>query len=448
MAAINILSRRSLQVLLTACLVAGLLPGCRGSRCGGHNRQYESSGYSVDPYYPSGPQHEIPYYPEGSQPRSYEPVPMLGVPDAGHTSPQLQPAPSGAPMGPEIRGPRKFPGDEAGTLDQNSAYRSREPRTLRDRISGWFKTQNVSHPAGGRHAVGPYYSAERKIEPRRPLPGPNDRVAERTPPQPIYAPASREVRVAPAESQLRSPVMPELTDNRPNKPVAVPIQRASAGSIPEESATQPAPRSAARPPLKPVDAKDPLLALPPWPEGPAGKARAHDYFERIPETTPNQFQPMRVIEPPTLQSPPTLPDAEAATAQSARLAIPRIALCREVRSFDDVDEFDRRQLRCGQPVLLYSSLTGFESMPTSSGYRTLTLSSLEIRNDAGQVVSTHDMGTATDLTTTPRRDYFLTHQLRLPAELGAGNYVLELTVNDLIGKQTAKAQLAISVAVR
>lgn len=449
MPATRILLKRRWRILLTGCLIIGTVPGCRGSRYRCHEQPYEPAGYGVEHYQPS-PDYGVPYQSQPPQSRTYEPVPMLGAPDGGQLVPQPepQPAPAAVPMGPEIKSPRRFPGDDdQESLDLNSAQRPYESRSIREKISGWFNPQNVSHPAPQRKT--PARSAEQQLRAPRTAPTPNDRVAERSNHAPAFAPASRRLEVTPTESRTLRPVSRESSwGDSASVPHALPVQRTSIAENPADRGTTGNRFNAPITSHRPVDTQDPLRTLPPWPEGPAGKARAHDYFERIPDSSATQPQPMRVIEPPTLQAPPTNIDADTNVRQTSALSIPRISVCREVRSFDNVDELDRRQLRGGQPVLLYASLKGFQSMPTPSGFRTLTLSTLEIRNAARETVSTHPLGTATDLADAPRGNYYLTHQLRLPADLPAGDYLLELTVTDLIGKQTAKSQLAAHVSGR
>ena len=61
------------------------------------------------------------------------------------------------------------------------------------------------------------------------------------------------------------------------------------------------------------------------------------------------------------------------------LAVSRMVLCSQVRGYDDVVEFPSQRLRRGQPILVYASLDNFLSIATAKGYRTLTLSTLEIQ---------------------------------------------------------------------
>lgn len=155
-------------------------------------------------------------------------------------------------------------------------------------------------------------------------------------------------------------------------------------------------------------------------------------------------EPIRLPTPPVLERLPSN-GLDARQQNPRNLAIPRIALCQEVRSFEDYTELDAQSLVAGQPVLLYATLANYQSDQTPQGYRTLTTSALEVRSPSGDLVARQPLGTATDMARSPRRDFFLTHQVRVPASLVAGDYVFQLTVYDLIGKQVGQSQIAVRV---
>ncbi len=157
---------------------------------------------------------------------------------------------------------------------------------------------------------------------------------------------------------------------------------------------------------------------------------------------PDPTQPMAA---PALQATPTAGIAESASAGSAGLKITNLAICNEVRSFEDYSELDRRSLVIGQPILIYAAIANQKSLAYPEGYRTLTLSTLEIRTPTGELISRQPLGTAADLTRSPRSDYFLTHHLRIPEKLPPGDYVFQLGVHDLNSRQTSQAQLAVRV---
>jgi hypothetical protein len=156
-------------------------------------------------------------------------------------------------------------------------------------------------------------------------------------------------------------------------------------------------------------------------------------------------QPMRIIDPPALATPPIDGQFDGRMQAREMLVIPRIQICRQVRGFDDVVPLDARRLRRGQPILIYATLENVRSVPTSQGYRTLTLSTLEVRTSEGDLLQRQPLGTAVDLADVPRVQFFLTHLVTIPDELPPGDYTFSLCVDDLLGNGSAHARISVHV---
>lgn len=139
------------------------------------------------------------------------------------------------------------------------------------------------------------------------------------------------------------------------------------------------------------------------------------------------------------------PSPEVGKTQAPRLAIPHLALCNAVRKYEDISTLNPQNLRAGQDVVLYASLANYQSMPTVQGYRTLTLSSLEVRTKSGRLITRQPLGTATDMSRVPRRDYYVAHPIRIPDGLPAGEYVFSLSIYDLTSRQTSQSKIAVQV---
>jgi hypothetical protein len=169
--------------------------------------------------------------------------------------------------------------------------------------------------------------------------------------------------------------------------------------------------------------------------------------KRLPESDRESTasQPVRITDPPVLETPPIDGEADGRTAEGAALFIPRIQICRQVRGFDDVVPLDPRRLHQGQPILIYATLENARSVPTSQGHRTLTLSTLEVRTSSGELLDRQPLGTAVDLAEVPRAHYFLTHQVTIPRDLPPGEYTFGLCVDDLLGRGSAQARLSVCV---
>ena len=156
-------------------------------------------------------------------------------------------------------------------------------------------------------------------------------------------------------------------------------------------------------------------------------------------------EPVRMVDPPLLNIPPSDGDPDSGIEAAAGLAVSRMVLCRQVRGYDDVVEIQAQQLRRGQPILVYAALDNFLSIATATGYRTLTLSTLEIQDADGDVVLRMPLGTATDLSDVPRQDFFLTHQVTIPVNLPAGDYIFDLRIDDLQSRESSRSQMAVTV---
>ncbi len=154
---------------------------------------------------------------------------------------------------------------------------------------------------------------------------------------------------------------------------------------------------------------------------------------------------MRLVDPPLLRTTPTRGGFGSRIDAAKRLVIPRILVCRQVRGFEDVVEVDAGKLRQGLPILIYVTLENFRSMSTAKGYRTLTMSTLEVFSADGNLVQRQALGAAEDLVDVPRRDFFLTHQITIPQDLPSGDYVFDLCVDDLLGHDRARARIAVHV---
>jgi len=156
-------------------------------------------------------------------------------------------------------------------------------------------------------------------------------------------------------------------------------------------------------------------------------------------------EPVRMTDPPRLNVPPSGGDSDNQAEVAAGLAVSRMVLCRQVRGFDDVVEIHPQQLRRGQPILVYAALDNFLSVATAKGYRTLTLSTLEIQVPDGDVVLRMPLGTAVDVSEAPRQDFFLTHRVTIPENLPAGDYIFALRIDDLQAHETSRSQLDVTV---
>ncbi len=139
-----------------------------------------------------------------------------------------------------------------------------------------------------------------------------------------------------------------------------------------------------------------------------------------------------------------LDSAIRALQPRARLALSHLALCRRIQGFGDFEPFEKNEFSPGQAVLLYAEIKNFTSLPHGDGrQKTLLKSLITIRADSddGDIVQQIPVGPTTDLCRTTRRDYYHNYEFQIPRSLPLGNYLLRLTVTDMLGNKVASESL-------
>lgn len=126
-------------------------------------------------------------------------------------------------------------------------------------------------------------------------------------------------------------------------------------------------------------------------------------------------------------------DASSRVAELGTLQLHSLAFCTEVKAFGDIVRFARDEFHPGDPVLLYAELENFTCQRSESGaqFRTSFRAYYEILS-GGQPLQRHDLPTSAETCPRPRRDFFVSYQIKLPAELKPGEYTLHLTMEDTL----------------
>ncbi|MDA7950153.1 MAG: hypothetical protein MPJ24_01595, partial [Pirellulaceae bacterium] len=83
----------------------------------------------------------------------------------------------------------------------------------------------------------------------------------------------------------------------------------------------------------------------------------------------------------------------------------------------------------GQETILYAEVDNFSVTKEEESYKTSLKISYEIR-DRSETKFQTEFPPIVEKTTTPRRDYFISHRMRIPKDLGIGHYNLYLTIED------------------
>jgi hypothetical protein len=138
--------------------------------------------------------------------------------------------------------------------------------------------------------------------------------------------------------------------------------------------------------------------------------------------------------------------AVLALEERAPLAITQTRLCRNVLGFGAFEPLDRAAVKTGSPVILYAEITGMRYETKGDRYISRLFSRVElISTEDNNKVWEQSLGEAEDQCRNRRRDYCVSYRIYLPPSVAPGEYRLRLNQTDLIARQTASAELRVTV---
>ncbi|MCK4659973.1 MAG: hypothetical protein KAV82_10675 [Phycisphaerae bacterium] len=132
----------------------------------------------------------------------------------------------------------------------------------------------------------------------------------------------------------------------------------------------------------------------------------------------------------------------------AELSIPIVALCTRVQRFGIYDEMPPDQFVAHRrnSAALYTEIKNFVSRKLPDGqYETLLAGRLELLTDDGRLVWHHEEDSIKDISKQQREDFFVGWRVVFPPDLGPGDYVLKVILQDLLGGKANEAHVKISV---
>lgn len=136
--------------------------------------------------------------------------------------------------------------------------------------------------------------------------------------------------------------------------------------------------------------------------------------------------------------------------QKASLSLENVCFCSHIDGFGAFQAVPATRPfqagidgRPGELVQVYAEVRNFTSKCRGDAYETILESKLEIRDAERNKVVMLDLGRKEDRSQTPRHDFFLNFQLRVPPKLPPGLYTLWVTVKDVTdGPQAGKPRQA------
>jgi len=141
-----------------------------------------------------------------------------------------------------------------------------------------------------------------------------------------------------------------------------------------------------------------------------------------------------------------LRDASDSLANLSQLHVDGLSFCSQVESFGRYTEISPYEFEPDQEVLLYVELDHFAAKRAESGdYKTEFEASYIIIDSDGQRVADYTFPTESEVCRNRRRDYFIPFRMWFPKNIFPGEYILQLTVEDKVGKKFGQAQVDFTV---
>jgi len=163
---------------------------------------------------------------------------------------------------------------------------------------------------------------------------------------------------------------------------------------------------------------------------------------------PGMLEPSQSTQsPPSRLDPADLNLAPPSISLTDRVpfAIGEPRLCRKIHGFGSFDPMEDQGVKAGRPVLVYCELVGLRYQTQEKAYISRLSSKVELSTKDGNRVWEQSLGEVEDVCRSRRRDNYLGCRLNLPESLAPGEYRLKLIQTDLVARETASAEVPLSI---
>ena len=144
-----------------------------------------------------------------------------------------------------------------------------------------------------------------------------------------------------------------------------------------------------------------------------------------------------------------LPQLREATkylaAATDTLEVRSLAFCTEILAYGQIKPFTNNRFQAGQQVILYCEVENFIARKIDAGFQTHLQGSYDILDADNQKVASQLLPADQQTSSNYLRDYFIAYQMHLPQQLPAGNYRLQLTMEDVEGKKYGQTSIPFEI---
>ncbi len=138
--------------------------------------------------------------------------------------------------------------------------------------------------------------------------------------------------------------------------------------------------------------------------------------------------------------------AKFAAAATDSLEVRALSFCTEIESYGQFKTFKSNRFKAGQQVILYCEIENFTADKNADGYEIHLQGSYDIYNAKNEKVVSQLLPADKQVSANYLRDYFIAYQMHLPAQMTAGTYRLQLTMEDVNGKKYGQSSIPYEIA--
>jgi hypothetical protein len=136
-----------------------------------------------------------------------------------------------------------------------------------------------------------------------------------------------------------------------------------------------------------------------------------------------------------------LNEAVARLAETSPLVVRNLAFCTAVQSYGTIQPFKTAEFSPDQEVVLYAEVENFTAESTPKGFHTSLKIHYQVFDGRGQRVADFDFAPMEEYCQNCRRDFFISHHLRIPKRVYPGKHTLQLTVEDLQSRKVGQSTI-------
>jgi hypothetical protein len=125
-----------------------------------------------------------------------------------------------------------------------------------------------------------------------------------------------------------------------------------------------------------------------------------------------------------------LEEAVANLRELGSLSLRNLSFCKNVYGYGAIEPYEADTFSPGQHVSIYVEVENYHSTSTEKGFNTSLGTSYEVLDEHGKRVASGDFPDVNDCCRSRRRDFHLQLGLKLPENIAAGRYHVQLLVKD------------------